>query len=51
MIVDDLNVFGGVAYPTEANSVLIVDANAVLSRTITDKLFQAASGQSGEIVQ
>lgn len=41
MIVDDLDVVSIVADPTEADSELVVDANAVLTEPIASELLEA----------
>jgi hypothetical protein len=40
MIIGDFNVIGAVFPPFKADSVLVVDANAVLALTIARKLLQ-----------
>jgi hypothetical protein len=41
VIVDNLDVVGVAAEPSEANSELVVDADAVLTDTIASKLFKS----------
>jgi len=41
VVVNDLNVVGVVAEPTEADSKLVVDADAVLAEPIADQLFES----------
>ena len=49
MVVDDLDVMSVASSPTEADSELVVDADAVLADTITDELLEAVGWRDPEI--
>lgn len=49
MIVDDLDVMSVAPEPSEANSELVVDADTVLTDTITSKLFESIGRRHLEI--
>lgn len=48
MVINQFDVEGITVSPNEANSPLIVDSNAVLSRTIAIQGFKAAAGRNGQ---
>jgi hypothetical protein len=49
VVVDNLDVMGVAAEPSEANSELIVDADAVLTDTIAGKLFKSIGRRHLEV--
>jgi hypothetical protein len=51
VVVNDLDVEGVTRAPTEAHSPLIVDANAVLSRSVATELLEAVARWYAEIIQ
>ncbi|HZZ08802.1 MAG TPA: hypothetical protein VFE43_09685, partial [Candidatus Binataceae bacterium] len=51
MIVRDFHVQSIASSPSEADSPLVVDANAVLPRTVALKRLQAVPGNQHQIVQ
>ena len=51
MIVNDLNVCGTFGRPHETDAKLVIDPNAVLTRTISCKGFQSVSWRDSEIVK
>src|SRR5713101_2431243 len=51
MVVDDLDVPRAVVSPSEANSPLIIDSDAVLPTPITAKLFQSVARRHSQVVQ
>ena len=51
MVVDDLDVVGIASGPSETDTPLVVDANAVLAVTIAFKLLEAISRWESEILQ
>jgi len=51
MIVGDFNVVSVVLSPSETDSVPVVDADAVLSQTISTQLFQTVSRRDFQVVQ
>jgi hypothetical protein len=50
VIVHDFYFEGIPIFPTEADSPLVIDPNAVLARSVTIKLLQAVAGQ-GQVSQ
>ena len=51
MIVHDLDVQGPLSCPGKTYSVLIVDADTVLSHSITSKRFQPITGRDPQIIE
>src|ERR1700674_1213252 len=51
MVVDDLDVPRAVVSPSEANSPLIIDSDAVPPTPITGKLLQSVAGRHSQVVQ
>lgn len=51
MIIDNLHVFGARSGPTEADSPLIVDTNAVLPGTPTLQCFKTISRRHSQIIK
>lgn len=51
MVINDFHVIRMGAFPAEANAVLIIDADAVLSFAIARKLLQAVARRNAEIVE
>lgn len=51
MIVGDLYVSGAFVCPDEADSVLSVDADAVLSFSYTTELFEAVARKDPQVVE
>src|SRR4051794_37377563 len=51
MIVHDLNVIGIAAPPAEADSPLVVDTNAPLSRSFSVKFFEAIGRRNSQILK
>ena len=51
MIVRDLDLEGIVTAPHKADSILVIDANAVLSLPVAAKLFQPVSGRAFQVVK
>jgi hypothetical protein len=51
VIIDDLDIHRSVGRPHETNSKLLVDADAVLSRSIVLQRFQAIAGRDTQIVE
>ena len=51
MVVDDLDVFGVVAGPSEADAPLVIDANTVLSRALTTQLLQPIARRDSTFVK
>ena len=49
MVVDDLDVMGVAALPTEANPELVVDADAVLTDAIAGKLLKSIGRRHLEV--
>lgn len=50
MVVDDFNVVCGVAGPDETDSVLAVDANAVLAVAVTGEFLEVVAGRASQVV-
>jgi hypothetical protein len=46
VVVDDFNVVCGVAGPVETDSVLAVDANAVLAVAVTGEFLEVVAGRA-----
>lgn len=46
MVVDDLDIFGSRIGPAEADSVLVIDADRMLTGSITLELFQPQAGKA-----
>ena len=51
MIIDDLNIAEIVAIHSETHAVLVIDPDAVLSRSVAGKSFQAVPGRNAQILQ
>ena len=51
MIVDDLNLFSAAFAPYEANPLLIVDSDRVLSLAVALKCFESIARRLTQIVQ
>jgi hypothetical protein len=51
VIIDNFNIFGFIIAPLETNPILVVYANAVLTRTITGQFFQMIAGRNSQVVQ
>jgi len=51
MVIHDLYFVGISLSPLEANSPLVVDANAILPSTIPGELFEAVAGRNTQIFQ
>jgi len=51
VIVDDLNVEGGVVIPAEADAPLVVDPDAPLAGAVAGKLFEPVAGRHAEEVE
>lgn len=51
MIIYDLDIVRIAVTPNKADAPLIVDANAVLTRSIASKRLQTITGRRGEIAQ
>jgi hypothetical protein len=51
VIVDDLYVVGVPVVPDEADTVLIVDTNAVLAPSVPRKRFKPVAGESCEVTE
>lgn len=51
MIVDDLHVVGVPVVPDEADTVLIVDTNAVLATPVPGKRLKPVAGESCEVTR
>jgi hypothetical protein len=51
MVINDLDVFCARIYPTKADSIPIIQSNAMLAGAITFKSFKAITGQSRQIIQ
>jgi len=49
VVVDDLDVMGVAAEPSEANSELVVDTDAVLTDTIASKFFKSIGRRHPEV--
>lgn len=50
MVVADFNVVCATVFPDEADSVLIIDADAVLTFTVTDQLLQTVTRRDAQVV-
>ena len=51
MIVDDLYVFGTVVSPAEADAILVVDSDAVLSAAISFQGLEPVARRDAQIVK
>lgn len=51
MIVDNLHVVGISAVPAKTGSPLVVDANAVLSRSVIRQLLETVAGRRAQVVE
>jgi hypothetical protein len=51
MVVDNLNIPGAFGCPYKAHAELIVDADAVLSGSVTGQFFQPVAGGNAKEVQ
>jgi hypothetical protein len=51
MIIDNLDVRGSSRHPTETDTELVVDANAVLAGSIAGERFQAIAWRDAQITQ
>ena len=51
MVVDDLDVVGVAADPTEADTELVVDADAVLTEAIADEFFETVGWRHRRLLQ
>ena len=51
VVINDFNIEEVIAFHGKADSVLIIDSNAVLSLPITIQLFQAVCGWDAQILQ
>ena len=49
MVVDDFDVVGVPAGPTETDTPLVIDADAVLSSAIASQLFEAVRGWNAKV--
>ncbi len=50
MIINYLHIVSVIFLPIKTNSPLVVNSDAVLSRTIADEFFQAVSGRNAQVV-
>ena len=50
MIVDDFYVFGMVVDEAKANTILLIDADGVLTFTVTGKGFESVAGWKFQVV-
>jgi hypothetical protein len=51
MVIDNLHVVRVAALPAETNTILVVNTDALLPRTVTPQLLQAVSGRDTEVIQ
>jgi len=51
MVIHDLNIDGTRFRPFETDPILVVDANAVLSFTVSGKRFQSISGRYAQFIE
>jgi hypothetical protein len=51
MVIDDFDVFGAAVRPSEADSPLVVDANAVLSLPVSPQGLQPVSRRNPQIAE
>jgi hypothetical protein len=51
MVIDDLDIVGARSTPAEADTPLVVDADAVLPCTATRQRFQPVAGRSAQVVK
>jgi hypothetical protein len=51
MVVHDLHIFASIGCPDKAETELIVNANAVLSRAVAAKSFEPITGWHAQILQ
>ena len=51
MIIHDFDVFGSGVCPPEAQTKLIIDTDAVLSRPIAFERFQSIAGRYAQVLQ
>lgn len=51
MIINDLDVFGFVVNPSETDTPLIVDANAILPRSTTLQFLKAVAWRSEQVLE
>jgi hypothetical protein len=51
MIIYDFYAKGAIALPTEANTPLVINSNAILSFTVTAQLFQPVARRGDQVSQ
>jgi hypothetical protein len=50
VVVDDLNVLGTRSRPSEADSPLLIDSDAVLALSVASELLQSISGRHSKVI-